>query len=118
MVSIKIGLSAESLKASRRRMTALLIPCSKSTKMSEGQSACRNSSRVITSPGRVEQQRERTKRQVLQTDPDAVPPEFARAQVGFEHTEANQSRRRLWRAHKDEVWGRALSLHRIQRRGK
>src|SRR5450631_4713292 len=104
---MKMGLSAESPSASRRRMTALLMPCSKSTKTSDGQSAWRNSSRVMTSPGAAEQERQRSKGQILKTDFDAVPPEFARTEVGFEHTEANESRRRLWRAHAD---GRRGSL--------
>ena len=52
-------------------------------------------------PGTGQQQRQRPKGQILKTDPDAVPPEFARAEVGFEHTEANASRRRLCGAHKN-----------------
>src|ERR1035441_8536442 len=53
MVSMKIGLSAESPKASRSRLMALLMPRSKSTKTSPGQRAWRNSSRVTTSLGRL-----------------------------------------------------------------
>ncbi len=50
-VSTKIGLSAESPRASRKRIIALLSPCSKSTKTWGGQRTCRNSSRVMTLPG-------------------------------------------------------------------
>src|SRR5208283_3468805 len=52
-VSTKIGFSAESPSASRRRLIALRIARSKSTNTSPGHSACRNSSRVMTSFGRL-----------------------------------------------------------------
>ena len=51
-VSTSRGLSAESPRASRRRLTPAWRPCSKSTNVSEGHSAVRSSSRVTNSPGR------------------------------------------------------------------
>jgi hypothetical protein len=50
-------------------------------------------------PGTGQQKRQSAERQVLKTDPYAIPPEFPRAEVGFERTEANGSRRHLWRTH-------------------
>jgi len=44
--------------------------------------------------GTRQQKRERTEGQVLETDLDAIPAEFAGAEIGFENTEANRSRRR------------------------
>ena len=50
-VSMNVGDSAESPKASRRRLMALFSPRSKSTNVSAGQSRFWISSRVITCPG-------------------------------------------------------------------
>src|SRR5438552_1861718 len=47
---MKRGLSAESSRASRSLRTALYSPCSKSTKVSEGQIFCLSSSRVTNLP--------------------------------------------------------------------
>jgi hypothetical protein len=42
-------------------------------------------------PGTGQQKSQRSKGKILEADPDAVPPEFARTQVGLEHTKANKS---------------------------
>jgi hypothetical protein len=41
-------------------------------------------------PGTRQQKLEGSEGQVLEADADAVPSQFARAEVGFEHTKANQ----------------------------
>src|SRR5579864_7592091 len=51
-VSTNLGFSAESPSASRSLLTAVLMLCSKSTKVSSGHNRPRSSSRVTTSPGR------------------------------------------------------------------
>src|SRR5215472_17317672 len=51
MVSMKVGLSAESPRVSRRRLTAVFKPVSKSTKVFSCHRSERNSSRLTSSPG-------------------------------------------------------------------
>jgi hypothetical protein len=53
--------------------------------------------------GTRQQERERTEWQVLETDLDAIPAEFAGAEIGFENTEANRSRQRLIRTPKNWI---------------
>src|ERR1700689_130062 len=52
-------------------------------------------------PGTSQQQGERSKGKVLETDLDAVPPQLARTQIRLEYPEANESCRRRRRNHKE-----------------
>src|ERR1019366_2939115 len=51
-VSMNLGLAEESPSASRALLTAVANPCSKSTKVPDGQRSCWSSSRVRICPGR------------------------------------------------------------------
>ncbi len=92
-VSTNLGESAESPSTSRRRLTAAFSPCSKSTKVSSGQSRLRSSSRVTSSPGRSS----RTERSCsgccwrLRRVPDLRSS--PRAQIELEHPERDAVRR-------------------------
>jgi hypothetical protein len=54
-------------------------------------------------PGTCQQEREHTERKILETNLDPVPAEFTGAQISFEYTEANRSRRRLIRTPKNRI---------------
>jgi len=66
-------------------------PWSKSPDASARQSLWRNSARVTTSPGLLEQQSQDRKRLLLHPDFQPVSVQLAGVQVGFKRPEANEA---------------------------
>src|ERR1700733_11122599 len=69
--------------------------------------------------GAAQQESQRPKWQILKADADTVALEFAGAEVGLEHTKANERRRRLCRTHRDKdvQVGELAVYHPRNRRG-
>jgi hypothetical protein len=87
---MKRGSSASSSSASRSFLIAVLMLCSKSTKVSEGHSFCRRSSRDYL-PRLLDQDGQNLKGFFLELDLVTVVVQFTRNQVDFERAETDVS---------------------------
>ena len=86
---MKRGLSAESSSAWRSLLMAVLSPCSNSTNVSAGHSACCNSSRVTISPAMPQQQGQNLKRLVLNRHLPPALAQLAAGEIGLEQAETD-----------------------------
>ena len=78
---------------------AVFSACSKSTKVSSGQTLWRSSSRVTNSPGVFQQEGADLKRLALQGDLHPILVQFSGLQIRFEDSEADSLRRTLATVH-------------------